>query len=231
MRVLALNKNGDLTFCEAPIEERGKRRCNHIEHQGIGESNEQFIDRINEKIKAGDGFEETTEETNKDERIEIDDSEYNEIGQEEIDELAAKIDEIAGCKVTPENYEEVINSLPPEKVDAIMKISFDNTQNFSLPIEYKDLNKEEIKNDLYFASMAEHKVAGKMTAIDQMFREIGKVPAYDGNADIKNNYRKGLTPDEYFIKEFSARRAAVSKTVSVSAPGYAITLDSEVTII
>ena len=35
MRVLALNKNGDLTFCEAPIEERGKRRCNHIEHQEI----------------------------------------------------------------------------------------------------------------------------------------------------------------------------------------------------
>ena len=32
-KVLAMNVNGDLTFCTAEPEKRGKGRCNHIAHQ------------------------------------------------------------------------------------------------------------------------------------------------------------------------------------------------------
>lgn len=46
---LALNKDGNLTYCTATEENIGKGRCNHLIHQNIGESNESFLNRINEK--------------------------------------------------------------------------------------------------------------------------------------------------------------------------------------
>lgn len=46
IKVLALTKDGNMTYCTASPKERGKRRCNHIAHQKDNESQEQFIDRI-----------------------------------------------------------------------------------------------------------------------------------------------------------------------------------------
>ena len=48
-KVLALNKNGDITYCTCPEELRGTGRCNHIAHQNINESSQDFITRINEQ--------------------------------------------------------------------------------------------------------------------------------------------------------------------------------------
>lgn len=45
-KVLALNVNGDITFCSAPEDQRGKRRCNHIAHQLDGEDGPDFLKRI-----------------------------------------------------------------------------------------------------------------------------------------------------------------------------------------
>ena len=47
-RVLALNTDGQLTYCTAPEELRGKGRCNHIFHQNNGESKEDFLKRVSE---------------------------------------------------------------------------------------------------------------------------------------------------------------------------------------
>lgn len=46
-KVLAVNVNGDITFCTVDPENRGKGRCNHIAHQNPGESNQEFVERIN----------------------------------------------------------------------------------------------------------------------------------------------------------------------------------------
>lgn len=45
-KVLALNKNGALTYCTVAPEMRGKGRCNHVEHQATGESPNAFVERI-----------------------------------------------------------------------------------------------------------------------------------------------------------------------------------------
>ena len=47
---LALTKDGQLTYCTATEENIGKGRCNHIMHQKIGESNEQFLKRIGKEM-------------------------------------------------------------------------------------------------------------------------------------------------------------------------------------
>lgn len=47
-RVLALTKDGRMTYCSAKPENRGKGRCNHVTHQRIGESVQDFIDRAND---------------------------------------------------------------------------------------------------------------------------------------------------------------------------------------
>lgn len=49
-RVLALNTRGELTFCTAPEDKRGMGRCNHIAHQAPGQSADEFIASIEEKV-------------------------------------------------------------------------------------------------------------------------------------------------------------------------------------
>lgn len=45
-KVLAVNINGDITYCTVAPEMRGKGRCNHIAHQNPGESTSDFMERI-----------------------------------------------------------------------------------------------------------------------------------------------------------------------------------------
>jgi hypothetical protein len=45
---LALTKDGQLTYCTADDEHVGKGSCNYIEHQMNGESNDDFMKRVNE---------------------------------------------------------------------------------------------------------------------------------------------------------------------------------------
>jgi hypothetical protein len=45
-KVLALNVNGNMTYCTCPPELRGKGRCNHIEHQYEGETPQEFVSRV-----------------------------------------------------------------------------------------------------------------------------------------------------------------------------------------
>ena len=47
-KVLAVNIYGDMTYCSAPEDMRGKRRCNHIAHQETGETAAEFIQRAEE---------------------------------------------------------------------------------------------------------------------------------------------------------------------------------------
>ena len=46
MSVYALNSNGQITICTAPIDKRGIGRCNHIEHQRENETPKEFLERI-----------------------------------------------------------------------------------------------------------------------------------------------------------------------------------------
>lgn len=48
MKVLALNINGDLTYCTSPVELRGSGRCNHVDHQGENETIDEFMSRLDE---------------------------------------------------------------------------------------------------------------------------------------------------------------------------------------
>lgn len=50
--VLALTKDGAITFCYAPEEKRGMGRCNHIKHQLPNQSTEEFISTIENFVKV-----------------------------------------------------------------------------------------------------------------------------------------------------------------------------------
>jgi hypothetical protein len=46
---LALTKDGQLTYCSSDDEHIGKGSCKHVAHQKLGESQQQFMNRINNK--------------------------------------------------------------------------------------------------------------------------------------------------------------------------------------
>ncbi|MGM0197352.1 hypothetical protein [Enterococcus sp. AZ180] len=207
MKVLALTADGEMTYCSAAPEMRGKGRCNHVDHQKEGEPVEDFINRINSDDIKDDG-EIAPEETGQ------------KLGQEQIDSWAEEIDKIAGVKVTEDNFEQVLSNLDPEKVRQITKIAFGAAEEFELPITDEEYVQKELDNKIYFANMPDYGIAGKQTSIDQMFRKVGEMPGIDGKVNIESNYLTGLTPDEYFEKQFSARSASIAKSVSTSLPGY-----------
>lgn len=207
--VLALREDGQLTLCESVPELVGTGRCKHIDHMRPDETEEEFIRRIENKMAI-----ESSEK--------IEEESYKSISQEEIDSYAKKIDEIAGEKVTPENYQEILKNLPPDKLYEIVKIGFESAPEFSLPITDEEYFEQNLNNKLYFADLPTYGISGKRTAIEQMFVSVGEVPNDKGSVFIEGNYKKGLNPDEYFEKQFSSRAASIAKSVSVAEPGYAI---------
>lgn len=217
MKVLAINKNGDITYCTVPPELRGRGRCNHIEHQLIDETPEEFINRIEQKISS-----ETQEKANYEAKV---------IEQKEIDALAEQIDKIAGTKLTFDNFEEVLSSLSPEQIAEITKICFEAAPVFSLPINDENYEEENIKNKLYFANLPKYGIAGNMTSIKQMFNKVGETHTNYGIVDVQHNYKEGLTPEEYFARQFSAREAMISKSVGTAKPGYCIYENSLVEVL
>jgi hypothetical protein len=48
-KVLALNTKGQLTYCTALPEDRGKGRCDHVTHQKQGQTRNDFIKELNAK--------------------------------------------------------------------------------------------------------------------------------------------------------------------------------------
>lgn len=212
-KVLALNTDGNLTYCSAPEEMRGKGRCNHVDHQGKDESSEDFLNRISSKI--GENQE---EKTDKKETKQLDS--IGEISQEEINKLALIIDGIAGVRVTSENWKSVLNDLEPEKISQIVGLAFDAAPKFSLPISDEHYKDENYANQLYFANLPEYGIAGNKPSLVQMFEEVGNTPTLDGEYYIDKSYKEGLNPEQYFMRSFGARAAMIAKNVSTAAPGY-----------
>lgn len=206
--VLALTKDGQITLCESAPELMGVGRCNHVDHLNVesGETEEEFIKRVESSIAIESG-------------VAIPE-EIKSISQDEINSYANKIDQIAGEKVTVENYQEILNKLPPDKLYEIVKIGFESAPEFSLPVTDEKYFDQNLSNKLYFTDLPEYGIAGKRTAIEQMFINVGEVPNDEGSVFIEGNYKKGLSPDEYFEKQFSARAASMAKSVSVAEPGY-----------
>ena len=67
-KVLALNVNGDMTYCTCPPDLRGKGRCNHVAHQMENESAADFVQRISEmqeRLQNGGSADETEDLVNK----------------------------------------------------------------------------------------------------------------------------------------------------------------------
>lgn len=206
--IWAIDENGKPTKCKAKPENRGKRNCKHLFHGNVGEELNDFIERysLNEnEIKKS--FKEKEE-----------DIEYG-ASQSEIESWASQLDEIAGEKVTMDNFDEVISRMSPEQLDQINRIGFDAAPAFSLPITDEKFDEEKINNDIYFADLPDYGI-GKASAMNDMFGSIGMVPTSSGNTEINSNYRDGLSDDEYFEKQFSTRGSQVQKTITVAAPGH-----------
>ena len=217
-KTLALNVNGELTYCTSPPELRGHGRCNHVAHQEAGESPEDFVKRIGERAHDDGTFDCAAV--------------AREITQEEVDQLAKQIDEIAGCKVTKENFREVMADLSPEQIDEISKIGFNAAPVFSLPIREEEYEDTNVKNKLYFTNLHKYGVGGSTSAITQMFDKVGQTPTHNGEmVDVKHSYAQGLTEREYFAKQYYARIAMITKGVGTSKPGYCISRNSQVGIL
>lgn len=201
-KVLALNVNGDITYCSVPPEMRGKGRCNHVEHQMENESVEEFISRIENSRK-------------------IDVPEVH--VEDRVEDLAAQMDAIAGTKLTKENFAQVISKLEPQQIADIAAIGFENAQYFDIPINDEGYQETNWENKIYFSDLATKGISGNKDAIAELFGEIGTVPGHNGEPyEIKNNYKKGLTPEEYFQKQFTSRDSVVNKSVGTAKPGYCV---------
>lgn len=86
VKVLAMNIEGKLTYCSAPIELRGKGRCNHVAHQKEDESKEDFIKRISEeKLKISTIADNLREQVSKEDAILIRNEYFNSISQKKKD--------------------------------------------------------------------------------------------------------------------------------------------------
>lgn len=212
-KVLALNEEGNLTYCTAPEDMRGRGRCNHVAHQNSSETQEVFLERVSEMIGVNQ-----EKKTNEEETKHLDN--IGEISQDEINKLALVIDGIAGVRVTSENWKDVISKLPPEKISQIVSLAFDASPKFSLPISDENYKEETLSNQLYFANLPEYGIAGNKPSLVQMFEEVGNTPTLDGEYYIDRSYKEGLTPEQYFMRSFGARAAMIAKNVSTAAPGY-----------
>lgn len=49
---LAMTRDGKLTYCTADDENIGKGICNHVGHQGVNETKENFLERATAEIEA-----------------------------------------------------------------------------------------------------------------------------------------------------------------------------------
>jgi hypothetical protein len=211
-RVLALTSDGKLTYCVAPPNERGKGKCNHVFHQKEGESNEEFIKRV-EPMMGTDNF--SLDESKKEAK-----NEENPITLDEIKSIRNRIEEICGRKdITLDNLSEVIKSLPPEKQQEIVKIGFDASKYFAFPISEDNFDEETFKTDIYFSNMHKYHIGAKENHINEILNSIGDTVKEKGAGHVNGNYWKGLTDDEYWDLQYSTRVASVNKTVSISAPG------------
>lgn len=211
--VWAVDENGKPCKCFAKPENRGKRNCNHKFHAKPGQSSSEFFKEH--------GILKSISLKKKEDFVDDNQSSSKEISQQEIDELANKIDQICGCRVTEENYNEVINSLTPEQLDALNKVGFEAAPSFSLPVTDEEYDEVNIGNKIYFANLPDYKIGGKAKAMKEMFGSIGPVPAYGGEEyEISGNYRDGLSARDYFEKQFSTRGSQISKVVAVSKPGH-----------
>lgn len=222
-KVLALNVEGNLTYCTAPEDMRGRGRCNHVAHQNPNEPQEVFLERVSGMIGVNQ-----EEKTNEEETKHLDS--IGEISQEEINKLALVIDGIAGVRVTSENWKDVISELPPEKISQIVSLAFDAAPKFSLPISDENYKEETLSNQLYFANLPEYGIAGNKPSLVQMFEEVGNTPTLDGEYHIDRSYKEGLTPEQYFMRSFGARAAMIAKNVSTAAPGYSIYAKQKVVV-
>lgn len=230
-KVLALDTNGELTYCVAEPENRGKGRCNHLAHQKDGESIAEFNERIydlqlelqekkkNDSKKALEKDEKELKEKDEFYGYENKDGSSNFISQEQIDAVAAKLDEVAGERLTVDNFKKILNKLGPDQMNEIVRLSFNAAPKFSLPISDEEYENENMKNKLYFANLPAYGI-GNTSSISQMFDKVGDVPVLGGTGTIEHSYEEGLTPDEYFMAQFGARDALINKGVTTSKPGY-----------
>ena len=214
-KVLALNVNGDITYCTASPEQRGIGRCNHVAHQMDGETPDAFLERVSGEF---DSLEEAAFNAAKP------------VSKDDVVAISKRIDEIAGVHVTPDNLKQVLGSLNPQQLDEITKIGFDAAPIFSLPVSEHEYEQKNVETKLYFANLPEFGVSGKTSAMIQMFDKIGKTPtdSHGGSEDIEHSYADGLTEHEYFARQYYARMAMIQKSVGTSKPGYCISADSTV---
>lgn len=227
--VWAVDENGKPCKCCAKPENRGKRNCKHRAHQEPGQSVSEFFNANGINKMIDDSPEEPSPMFVPTEEKPLDNSD---ITQEEIDNLAARIDEICGCRVTEENYDEVINSLSVEQLDQLNKLGFEAAPEFSLPVTDENYQEVNNSNKIYFAELPDYHIGGKVKAINDMYGAIGPSPFYGGEeVDIKGNYREGLTDREYFERQFGVRSSQVQKTSLVNVPGHAVYVEQELDII
>ena len=218
--VWAVDENGKPCKCYALPENRGKKNCKHQFHAEPGQSPKEFF---KQHSISGIGA------SVKEEPIPAQE-EATEISQEEINQLATRIDEICGTHVTPENYSEVIEKLTPEQLDELSRVGFEAAPQFSLPITDEGYGETNSENKIYFSELPDYKIGGKANAIQSMFGSVGQVPAGQETVDIQGNYRDGLTDEEYFARQFGVRGSLATKTTSVSQPGHAIFVDQIVEV-
>ena len=157
-KVLALTKEHTITYCVAPPEKRGRGRCNHIDHQRDDETIDEFVSRVSIK-------EDYAEEAVPDNRI----------TKDEVASLKERLNEIAGCELTEENLNDVINSLPPEKQREMIQIGFANAQYFRNTLDDKEVDEDEIDKLSIKSNMYNYGLGHNQKQLNAAFEEVGTI--------------------------------------------------------
>lgn len=210
MKVLAATVDGRITYCTCSPEQRGKGRCNHVLHQEDGESESSFIERANLR---SDEIESSLIPSSS-EIIE------NPISQEDILKMRQQIYELCGTnKVDSSNIKEVLAQLDLETQRKILEIGFEAGQYFDFAITDENYEEQDLKTKIYFSNMGDFGLGAKKSHINEILGTIGSTVGENGEIYINNNYKNGLTEDEWWALQYATRMASVNKTVSIAAPG------------
>lgn len=213
-KVLALTSDGRVTYCVCPPDQRGKGRCNHVDHQGENESEVDFIQRVESNISV-ENHDASTGTPNEPQPVA-----ENPISADDVTALREEIYEICGRRdVTADNIKEVLESLPLEKQQMIMEIGFEQSKYFAFPITDDNYEQEGLRTQIYFSNMGDFGIGAKQDHVKQILGEIGSTVTEKGDAFIHGNYKDGITDDQWWELQYATRVASVNKTVSIATPG------------
>lgn len=196
---LALTKDGRMTWCTADEENIGKGRCNHVAHQKVGETQEEFMERANKllsndsnggkNMKANQNkiYSNESEILNKINECLENTGSYSIINEGSYAVMVSKkaLDNLKLANILPENFD--YNQF---LIDCNCDLEFEGVEDYGFEENWaNEAIKENIKNNQMYRLYSENS-GSILSYMDEILENV------DGNYAINGNllYKMSLEP-------------------------------------